>query len=81
MTTVRGPWQTAAGVQRLFQVFEDGGHNLFFVGGCVRNALLGREVTDIDLATDATPEAVTDLAQKAGGRAIPTGLSHGLPQA
>ena len=34
----------------------DAGHQALFVGGCVRNALLGRPVADIDIATDARPE-------------------------
>jgi len=47
------------------------------VGGCVRDALAGRAVSDIDLATPDTPDEVTDLLAKAGLRAIPTGLAHG----
>ena len=47
------------------------------VGGAVRDALLGLEVTDIDFATTAVPETVMSLARKAGLKAIPTGLVHG----
>ncbi len=49
----------------------------FFVGGCVRNALLGAPATDLDLATPLTPEAVTERLEAAGLKAVPTGIEHG----
>ncbi len=53
------------------------GHSALFVGGCVRNALIGVTVNDIDIATDALPATVTDLAEQAGMRVVPTGIDHG----
>jgi poly(A) polymerase/tRNA nucleotidyltransferase (CCA-adding enzyme) len=47
------------------------------VGGAVRDALAGRPVADIDLATPDRPEAVTAALTGAGLRAEPTGLAHG----
>jgi poly(A) polymerase len=47
------------------------------VGGSVRDALAGRAVADIDLATPDPPEAVMDALARAGLRAVPTGLAHG----
>jgi len=47
------------------------------VGGCVRDALAGRPVADVDLATPSPPDAVTQALQAAGLRAVPTGLDHG----
>jgi tRNA nucleotidyltransferase/poly(A) polymerase len=47
------------------------------VGGVVRNALMGRPVTDIDIATPARPEAVMAAARAAGLEAVPTGIEHG----
>ena len=47
------------------------------VGGCVRDALAGVEVHDIDLATPDTPQEVVRLLEQAGLRAIPTGIAHG----
>ncbi|HTU56240.1 MAG TPA: CCA tRNA nucleotidyltransferase [Acetobacteraceae bacterium] len=47
------------------------------VGGAVRDALLARRVGDIDLATPSPPEAVTEALERAGLRALPTGLAHG----
>src|SRR5580704_10055686 len=48
-----------------------------FVGGCVRDALLGRDIADIDLATPALPDEVADALGKAGIKAVPTGIEHG----
>jgi poly(A) polymerase len=48
-----------------------------FVGGCVRDALLGRKVSDIDVATHEPPERVMNLLSRAGIKAIPTGIKHG----
>ena len=48
-----------------------------FVGGCVRNALMGRDVDDIDIATQLVPEQVIGALEAAGIRAIPTGIDHG----
>lgn len=48
-----------------------------FVGGCVRNALLGAPVDDLDLATQLEPEEVALRLEAAGLKAIPTGLEHG----
>ncbi|MCA8881484.1 MAG: CCA tRNA nucleotidyltransferase [Rhodobacteraceae bacterium] len=53
------------------------GHEIYFVGGCVRNALLGQPVSDIDLATNAAPKETLAAAQAAGLRAVPTGIDHG----
>ncbi len=49
----------------------------YFVGGCVRNALLGAPATDIDLATPLVPEAVVARLGAAGLKAVPTGIEHG----
>ena len=48
-----------------------------FVGGCVRDSLLEREVGDIDIATTLAPEVVTERLHAAGVKVVPTGLSHG----
>lgn len=53
------------------------GSEVRFVGGCVRDSILGRTVKDIDIATHDPPETVMALLQAAGIEAIPTGLSHG----
>jgi poly(A) polymerase len=48
-----------------------------FVGGCVRNAVIGRPIADIDLATTLPPAEVTAALKAAGVRAVPTGVEHG----
>lgn len=52
-------------------------HRALVVGGAVRNALLGEPVEDIDIATDARPEQVVELARTAGLKPVPTGIEHG----
>jgi len=58
-------------------MLEAEGHRALAVGGAVRNAVFGVPVADVDIATDALPEAVMALAEKSGFRAIPTGIEHG----
>ncbi|MBC7675467.1 MAG: CCA tRNA nucleotidyltransferase [Rhodoferax sp.] len=74
---IKGPWLHAAGTQALMAALLSSGHSAFFVGGCVRNAIIGMAVGDIDIATDALPEDVVKIAMAAGFRAIPTGMDHG----
>lgn len=72
-----GEWFQNPATQAVFAMLNDAGYEAYLVGGCVRNALLGAEVSDIDISTNATPEKVSDLAEKAGLRAVPTGIDHG----
>ncbi|MEC8664362.1 MAG: CCA tRNA nucleotidyltransferase, partial [Pseudomonadota bacterium] len=48
-----------------------------FVGGCVRNALIGAGTTDIDIATIHTPQQTTEILSADGIQVIPTGVDHG----
>ena len=48
-----------------------------YVGGCVRNALLGAAVSDTDIATVLTPARAVAALEAAGIRAVPTGFDHG----
>lgn len=48
-----------------------------FVGGCVRNALLGRKVEDVDIATTLAPLIAMEHLKAAGLRVVPTGIDHG----
>ena len=52
---------------------DEAGHRAWVVGGCVRDLLMGREVSDWDLATSALPGEV----QATFKRTIPTGIQHG----
>ena len=71
------PWLQSAATQRLLSALEAEGDEVRFVGGCVRDSVLHRQVSDIDLATPARPERVLELLERAGIKAIPTGLKHG----
>lgn len=71
------PWVQDADAQAVCAALTGAGYRALFVGGCVRNALLGVAVSDYDIATDATPETVTNLAEKAGLKVVPTGIDHG----
>ncbi|MBK9322634.1 MAG: CCA tRNA nucleotidyltransferase [Bdellovibrionaceae bacterium] len=51
-------------LQRIYHTLSQNGYKVYLAGGCVRDALLGREAHDLDLATDATPEAVEALFAK-----------------
>lgn len=61
----------------LFEALAAGGREARLVGGCVRDALLGRAVSDIDIATPEPPERVETLLALAGIKTIPTGIEHG----
>src|SRR4051812_8095917 len=62
---------------RLLAALDGAGEEARIVGGAVRNALIGRPVTEIDVATTATPQVVAARAREAGIKAVPTGLDHG----
>ncbi len=70
-------WLRDPDAQAVCALLTDAGHQAWFVGGCVRNALLGATVADLDLCTDAHPETVMALAEAAGLRVVPTGIDHG----
>lgn len=72
---ITDPWITKAAP--VCAMLTDAGHAAWFVGGCVRNALLDVPVADIDISTTAHPETVMNLAETAGWRSIPTGIDHG----
>ena len=77
MTMLQADWVTSASARKVCGMLTDAGHRALFVGGCVRNELLGAAVADIDIATDARPERVMDLAGPAGLYTVPTGIGHG----
>ena len=64
-------------IQSVLQLFSTIHKEAWLVGGCVRDMLMGRELHDYDITTDATPYEVMALFQEKGYRVIPTGLKHG----
>jgi len=74
---ITGDWLDHPGTQSLCAALEAKGCRALFVGGCVRNSILGEPVSDIDISTDATPETVSQIAEAAGFKVVPTGIDHG----
>ena len=71
------PWLTGDATTRLFAALLKGGGEARFVGGCVRNALLGAAVADIDVATTILPDDVAARLSAADITTVPTGIAHG----
>ncbi|ATY31730.1 CCA tRNA nucleotidyltransferase [Sphingomonas psychrotolerans] len=73
LTLPAAEWRHREGLDRLVEVLGDAR----FVGGSVRDTLLGIPVSDVDLATALPPQRVVELLKEAQIRAVPTGLAHG----
>ncbi|MBX3562848.1 MAG: CCA tRNA nucleotidyltransferase [Sphingomonas sp.] len=71
------PWRERPGLDKLLDALEAPGGATRFVGGCVRDTLLGLEVSDVDLATRLAPDEVVKRLEKARIKAVPTGIAHG----
>lgn len=69
-------WRRRAGLDALVAALG-GGAEARFVGGAVRDALLGIDVADVDIATRHDPEDVVRRLKRAGIKAVPTGIAHG----
>ena len=70
-------WMAAPGTRRVVAALTKEGATVRFCGGAVRDALLGIDAADVDLATPDPPETVTRLAAEAGLSTRPTGIDHG----
>ena len=77
MRRITENWIKDQAAQKVCAMLTDAGKQAWFVGGCVRNALLGAPVSDLDISTDARPEEVIALAAAAGLKPVPTGIDHG----
>ncbi|KQO63940.1 CCA tRNA nucleotidyltransferase [Curtobacterium sp. Leaf261] len=64
-------------VATLARVFADAGHELALVGGPVRDAFLGRPVTDLDFTTDATPDRILALVEPVASATWDVGRQFG----
>ncbi len=73
------PWLTDSATRAVMAALEAAGGPdcARFVGGCVRNALIGAPVADIDIATTLKPEATDRAIRTAGLKSVPTGIAHG----
>ena len=70
-------WRDREGLAELCAVLGVADGDVRYVGGAVRDALIGIEVADVDLATRLKPDEVIARLQAAAIRAVPTGLAHG----
>ena len=64
-----------ADVQSIIEKIEAHGHSAYIVGGCVRDAIMGRQPHDYDICTSALPDEVLSIFSNR--RVIETGLQHG----
>ncbi len=71
------PWQHGEDMRHLLATLGAAEGATRFVGGCVRDTLLGIPVADVDLATRLLPEEVIRRLKEASTKAVPTGLAHG----
>ncbi|MEC7288507.1 MAG: CCA tRNA nucleotidyltransferase [Pseudomonadota bacterium] len=78
MKTLTADWLEAAPTRQVISALEaTRPGSARFVGGCVRNTIMGRAVDDIDIATQLRPEQTLAALELADIRAIPTGIEHG----
>ena len=70
-------WRSRAAMRSLLAALGAGEGDTRFVGGAIRDTLLGIEVNDVDLATRLPPETVLERLKAARIKAVPTGLAHG----
>jgi poly(A) polymerase len=70
-------WQKSSGMRPLLRALGAAEGETRYVGGCVRDTLLGADVSDVDLATRLAPEEVISRLERAKIKSVPTGLAHG----
>ncbi len=64
-------------VASIFNAIEAQGYEVRFVGGCVRDAIAGRAIADIDIASTSPPKKTLSILNDAGINGIPTALKYG----
>jgi len=70
-------WMSEGPARAVYDALDKAGGSPRFVGGCVRDGLLGRKIKDVDIATVLTPDAIIAASNKAGLKPVPTGIEHG----
>jgi poly(A) polymerase len=70
-------WRTREGLPALLDALGKDLGTVRFVGGAVRDTLLGLDVSDVDCATSLPPEESVRRIKAAGIKAVPTGIAHG----
>jgi poly(A) polymerase len=77
MILPQADWQDRPGLDKFLAALGAAEDESRYVGGCVRDTLLGLPVSDVDLATRLKPQEVIERLQRARIRTIPTGIAHG----
>jgi poly(A) polymerase len=70
-------WRRRRGMKRVLDALGAGEGLTRYVGGAVRDDLIGLPVSDVDLATRIRPDEVMDRLKAAKVKAVPTGIDHG----
>lgn len=70
-------WMQRPGLDRLADALDADHGAARYVGGAVRDTLLGLPVSDIDVATIHPPQEVVRRLETKGIKAVPTGIAHG----
>lgn len=70
-------WRHVDGLRQVVAALQDEHGGPRYIGGAVRDTLLGLDVADVDLATVLLPQMVIDRLEAARIKAVPTGLDHG----
>ena len=70
-------WRQRERMAELLDALGAGDGETRYVGGCVRDTLLGLSVSDVDLATRLQPDEVVDRLKRAQIKSVPTGIAHG----
>lgn len=70
-------WRHRPGLDALLDALDAEQGAARFVGGAVRDTLLGVDVQDLDIATSLLPQDVLDRLKAAHIKAVPTGIDHG----
>ncbi|ASR51641.1 CCA tRNA nucleotidyltransferase [Blastomonas fulva] len=77
MTRISAAWTQRTDLAGMLAALDPGGDQCRYVGGAVRDALLGVDAVDVDIATRLLPEQVMAALADAGIKAVPTGIEHG----
>jgi len=63
--------------KKIIEILAENGFDAYFVGGCVRDMIMKRAISDIDITTSARPEEIMRVFPEENIYAVPTGLEHG----
>ncbi|WP_279479958.1 CCA tRNA nucleotidyltransferase [Aureimonas sp. SK2] len=77
MTRIEADWLRDPALRTILSSLSTNGEEAKVVGGAIRNTLMGRPITDIDVATTTLPAETIARVDAAGLKAVPTGVEHG----